>query len=98
MIAVALAASHAHIALRWAVERVAERVLWRGSAEEGEVAKMNVRGVKDGQGDQGEGYGGYAQGQREEKGVSAGPAGAAGAFWNGAEEGAREIARVGKVE
>ena len=93
LIAVALAASHAHIALKWAVEHVLEKVLWRGSVEEGEVAKMSVRGTTGG----GEGQGAKAAGTGEKERQRQSDVGSGG-FWNGAEEGAREIARVGKVE
>ena len=40
--AVAFAASHGFIILRWIVEYVAERVYWRGSPEEIEVQKLSA--------------------------------------------------------
>lgn len=75
------------------VENVAERLLWRGSAEEAEVQKINVRGGLRGE---------VQEGDLQEKGkrydIKYKDEGLRGGFWNGAEEGAREIGRVGKAE
>ena len=85
--AVALAASHGFIVLRWMVEGVAERLLWRGSAEEVEVEKMRARHTGQTKRDL-EKLGGKQRGEEEE----------VGGFWSGGEDGARAIARVGKAE
>jgi hypothetical protein len=83
----ALAASHGYIILRWAVEAIAERVLWRGSQEEVEVQKMMAKG-----------QGGVEARLRELGERKYGSEGLRGGFWNGGEEGGREIGRVGKAE
>lgn len=62
-----------------------ERVLWRGSKEEVEVQKLTVRRG----GDDDDAKSGRKRFEDEDVG---------GGFWNGGEEGAREIGRVGKAE
>jgi len=93
LVAIALAASHGFIVLRWVVEGLAERLLWRGSAEEVEVQKLLARGR--GREDQarvseaaGRGRKQYGRDEKRDGGV----------FWNGGEEGARAIGSVGKHE
>jgi len=84
--AVALAASHGFIVLRWIIETVVERVLWRGSEEEREVQRMRERSskaVKDELDNVGK------RQYKDELG---------GGFWNGGEEGARAIGRVAKTD
>ena len=83
--AVALAASHGFIVLRWIVEYVAERVYWKGSEEEIELQKLSASNKDMSQ----------QLGELEKKSYDV--AGGAG-FWNGGEEGAREIGRVSKAE
>ena len=83
--AVALAASHGFIVLRWIVEYVAERVYWKGSAEEIEVQKLSASSKEMSK----------QLGDLEKKPYDAGPGSG---FWNGGEEGAREIGRVAKAE
>ena len=92
LVAIALAASHGFIVLRWVIEGVAERLLWRGSAEEVEVQKLLARG-KGGEDEQASDVAGGARKQygRDEKREG-------GVFWNGGEEGARAIGSVGKSE
>jgi anoctamin-10 len=83
---VALAASHGFIILRWAVEAAVERVVWRGSKEEIEVQKLRAKSDK---------------GLKERLaalGKKSGGEGLRGGFWNGGEEGGREIGRAVKVE
>ena len=87
--AIALAASHGHIVLRWIVDSIAERVLWRGSVEEVEVQKLRLRGI-------GEVREQLERLDMESKRDLGGES--SGAFWNGGEEGARAIASAGKVE
>ncbi|WVQ94169.1 hypothetical protein IAU59_001247 [Kwoniella sp. CBS 9459] len=90
---VALAASHGFIVLRWVVQGVIERVLWRGSPEEVEV--QNLTAAQRGSG----GRNLTAQGQNEKRNRrSYGDENLRGGFWNGGEEGAREIGRVLKSE
>jgi anoctamin-10 len=86
LLAIALAASHGFIVLRWAVEEFVERVFWRGSTEERQVQKLRIRGSENV---------GALRERSEGKGDGRE---LRGGFWNGGEEGAREIARVGKVE
>jgi hypothetical protein len=86
LLAVALAASHGHIVLKWVVENVAERVLWRGSKEQEEVQRLH---------DQRGGQGGAGI-KREKKRYDVKEL--SGGFWNGGEEGAREVTRVRKSE
>lgn len=86
LVAVALAASHGHIVLKWIVENVAERLLWRGSKEEEEVQRLQEKRLPAARGGQGEKRRSYA--------VESVPGG----FWNGGEEGAKELARVGKQD
>ena len=85
---VALAASHGFIVLRWIIEHAVERLLWRGSPEEIEVQKLRAKGDKSLQGklDNLEKRGAEDLGELR------------GGFWNGGEEGAREIGRVCKSE
>ena len=85
LVAVALTASHGFIVVRWIVEFVVERAIWRGSPEEVEVQKMRARST-DQTADALE-----KLGTRRYEEQSDG-------FWNGGEEGAREIGRVGKAE
>lgn len=87
LVALALAASHGFIVLRWIVEGVAERLLWRGSPEEIEVQRLTARGN--------EGLSNKSQelGKRKYNDESL-----CGGFWNGGEEGARAIGSVGKSE
>jgi anoctamin-10 len=82
---VALAASHGFIVLRWVIQGVAERVLWRGSEEEMEVQRMTARSSGESVKQLGEAR------KREYRDESGG-------FWNGGEEGAREIGRLTKLE
>ncbi len=85
LVAVALAASHGFIIIRWVIESVVERVSWRGSAEEIEVEKMRARNTD--------------QAASELEKLDTKRYGELrGGFWNGGEEGAREIGRVGKAE
>ncbi|WWD22681.1 hypothetical protein CI109_107174 [Kwoniella shandongensis] len=84
---VALAASHGFIILRWIVEGLAERILWRGSAEQVEIEKM--KDSQDGRRNQ---KSKLEKKGREEYGQLRG------GFWNGGEEGAREIGRAIKAE
>lgn len=89
MALVALTASHGFIVLRWAIEHVVERVLWRGSPEEIQVQKLkakNDQGLKEK----------LNSLEKRGKGEEAGEL--RGGFWNGGEEGAREIGRVIKAE
>lgn len=92
LVAIALAASHGHIVLRWVVTELAERVLWRGSKEQVEVERMQEKkgGKKMVQ----------ARGEKVEKTEKKRyeSQGLRGGFWNGGEEGAREVGRVGKAE
>ena len=87
LVAVALAASHGFIVLRWAVESVAERLLWRGSDEEIQVQKMTARSSI-----------GLAKQMREMSKRTYAADGLRDGFWNGGEEGARAIGSVGKAE
>lgn len=67
-----------------------ERVLWRGSEEEVEVQRMqDIRGGKGVMGKKNEI-------KAEKKKFDSD--GLRGGFWNGGEEGAREVGRVGKTE
>ena len=87
---VALAASHAHLALRAAVRHVVERAVWKGSAEEARAARdaqeakarylRSVEGAAAGEGAV------LAQGEREGEGEGDG------AFW-AYDEGLEEIRR-----
>ena len=82
----ALAASHGFIVLRWVIEAVAERIWWRGSVEEVQVQKQKARtegGVREEL---------TRLGKRDYKDESL-----RGGFWNGGEEGAREIGRAIKT-
>lgn len=85
---VALAASHGFIILRWIVEAAVERFVWRGSKEEIEVQKLRAKsdqGLKEKLRSLSEGKRSSVEGLR-------------GGFWNGGEEGGREIGRAVKVE
>lgn len=107
----ALGASHGYIVLKWVVEGIVERVWWRGSEEEREVQRMragssspSTSGVVNspsksisartpepefrygGETDQNGGLG---------KILGKEPVST---FWNGGEEGAKEIARIIKAE
>lgn len=84
LVAIALAASHGFIIIRWLIEAVIERTIWRGSAEEIEVQKMRARST-DQTADELEKLGSKRYQER-------------GGFWNGGNEGAREIGRAGKAE
>ncbi|WVR03117.1 hypothetical protein IAU60_000107 [Kwoniella sp. DSM 27419] len=86
---IALAASHGFIILRWVVEGIAERILWRGSKEEVEVQHLVAQ--------RGQGQGRRTSDARVEK-RAYDSGGLRGGFWNGGEEGAREIGRVLKAE
>ncbi|WVQ82899.1 hypothetical protein IAT38_005035 [Cryptococcus sp. DSM 104549] len=89
---VALAASHGFIVLRWVVEGVVERVWWRGSEEERQLGRLRA-------GAAGGGTAAGGQSRVREKRYSVGSVDALrGGFWNGGEEGAREIGRVIKAE
>ncbi|KAK4684084.1 anoctamin-10, partial [Tremellales sp. Uapishka_1] len=77
---VALAASHGFIVLRWLIDGIMERTLWRGSAEEIQVQKMSARKVN------------VSKVEKRNYGELNG------GFWNGGEEGAREIGKIGKAE
>lgn len=84
---IALAASHGFIILRWTIERAVEKTLWRGSPEEVEVQKLRARtneGVQTA-------LDRLEKRQYDSKDLRGG-------FWNGGEEGAREIGRVIKAE
>ncbi|RSH83969.1 hypothetical protein EHS25_005213 [Saitozyma podzolica] len=89
---VALAASHGWFVLRWIVDAVAERTLWRGSPEEVEVQRMTASSSKrvEQKLEKLDELAKKVAAKSEEKTV--------GGFWNGGEEGAREIARVGKAD
>lgn len=89
---VALAASHGWFVLRWIVDAVAERTLWRGSPEEVEVQRMTASSSKRVE-QKLEKLDGLAKKVAAKSEETTG-----GVFWNGGEEGAREIARVGKAE
>ncbi len=93
LVPIALAASHGFIVVRWTIENVAERLLWRGSEEETEVQRLTERGsqgVKQKIRELSE-AGTRKRYESDEKGVW-------GSFWNGGEEGARAIGSVGKAE
>ncbi|WRT63222.1 uncharacterized protein IL334_000125 [Kwoniella shivajii] len=87
---VALAASHGYIILRWVIHGLAERLLWRGSVEEIEVQKLaasvnkqkQLKKVEKNQKRIWE-----RDDWKEENG-----------FWNGGEQGGREIGRALKAE
>jgi anoctamin-10 len=84
---IALAASHGFIILRWIVEALSERTLWRGSPEEIEVQKIRARNDAD------------VRGELEKLGKRQyGNEALRGGFWNGGEEGARAIGQVLKAE
>lgn len=85
--ALALAASHGFIVLRWVVEAVAERLLWRGSEEELEVQKLSAQNNQQLHEQL------AAIDRKEYKDISE-----SSGFWNGGEEGARAISSVGKSE
>lgn len=101
VLTVAFAASHGHIILRWIVDAVAERLLWRGSPEEQEVQKMRARTgpaarqLQTSQSHQNSAANAGADGKGKGK---ADVTALRGGFWNGGEEGAREIGRIGKTE
>lgn len=89
--AIALAASHGFIILRWIIEGVTERVLWRGSEEEVEVQKIMAGARNGGDGEElgvANGRKDYGRDEKRDGGV----------FWNGGEEGARAIGSLGKSE
>ena len=86
LLAAALAASHGFILLRWPVEYIMERVLWRGSPEEIEVQKMTARGNDNIR---------QEIRQLEEKKYKQSPDGG---FWNGGADGAAEIGRLTKTD
>jgi anoctamin-10 len=81
----ALAASHGFLILRWVVEGLIERLVWRGSKEEIEVQRLRAKS---------HGVRGEIEGLKKKSGGE----GLRGGFWNGGEEGAREIGRVSKLE
>ncbi|EIW72964.1 hypothetical protein TREMEDRAFT_26589 [Tremella mesenterica DSM 1558] len=81
---IALAASHGFLVLRWVVDGIAERVLWRGSEEERKLQKLKAKS------------GNVEQRVMEKRIYDLGSL--RGGFWNGGEEGAREIGRVTKAE
>ena len=64
-----------------------ERVLWRGSPEEIEVQKLRAQGDK-----------GLKERLDNLEKRGRGEEGLRGGFWNGGEEGARQIGRVIKAE
>jgi anoctamin-10 len=82
--AVALAASHGFIVLRWFVVEIVERLCWRGSKEELEVQRVRAGGGK--------------RNLEVEKRSATSGVDLGGGFWNGGEEGAREIGRSLKSE
>lgn len=84
---VALAASHGFIVLRWIVEASVEKLLWRGSVEELEVQKLQAKTDATVQ----QSLDTLAKRQYDSKSLRGG-------FWNGGQEGAREIGRSLKAE
>ena len=83
---IALAASHGFLIFRWVIDGLTERILWRGSAEEQEVQKLRARS------------GSVQQDLQTLEKRSYDSSTLRGGFWNGGEEGAREIGRVTKAE
>lgn len=87
LVAVALTASHGFIIIRYVVEAVAERLLWRGSREEMQIQNMRAQTNKV-----------VTEGLAQLDKRTYGAGGPPGNFWNGGEEGAREIGRIAKNE
>ncbi|WVN88537.1 uncharacterized protein L203_103748 [Cryptococcus depauperatus CBS 7841] len=89
---IALSASHGYIMLRWVVEGAAERIWWKGSWEENEIQRIRA----------GSNSGDMAADSIDEVRESVDSKVAAKElvhpFWNGGEEGAREIARTVKAQ
>ncbi|TXT10622.1 hypothetical protein VHUM_02127 [Vanrija humicola] len=94
IVAVALAASHGYLALRWAVDTVAERLLWNGSAEDLEEQSARQLEAEDGLDEAVNNLHAQAQSDPSSKRYPETQAG----FWTGPDEGADEIARVLKTE
>ncbi|KAL1408823.1 hypothetical protein Q8F55_005637 [Vanrija albida] len=94
IIAVALAASHGYLALRWAVDTLAERLLWNGSAEDLEEQRARQLEATDGLCESLDEL--HAKAERDPS-IKHYPETQAG-FWTGVDEGADEIARVLKTE
>lgn len=107
----ALGASHGYIVLKWVVEGIVERVWWRGSVEEREVQRMRAGSSSPSTSKLGDSPSKSISAQNPEpefrygdetdqnngfdKMLGKEPVSA---FWNGGEEGAKEIARIIKVE
>ncbi|KIR69262.1 hypothetical protein I314_00368 [Cryptococcus bacillisporus CA1873] len=107
----ALGASHGYIVLKWVVEGIVERVWWRGSEEEREVQRMRAGSGSPSTSRLGDSpsksisaqnpepefrHGGETdQNDGLDKMLGKEPVSA---FWNGGEDGAKEIARIIKVE
>lgn len=85
--AIALAASHGFIILRWIIEGLAERLLWRGSPEEAEVQRLTAN-VNAGQSKK------IAELGKRKYDLESLRKG----FWNGGNEGAAAIGSIGKSE
>lgn len=76
------------------MENIAERLLWRGSKEDVEVQRL-----QDKKGGNRREIGHVkAQGGRVGEKRNYRTEGLRGGFWNGGEEGAREVGRVGKSD
>ncbi|TYJ51955.1 hypothetical protein B9479_007444 [Cryptococcus floricola] len=86
---IALGASHGFLVLRWVVEGTVERVWWRGSWEERELGRLRAGGTG--------GVRSETSAVQEVREKVFAPE-VLGGFWNGGEEGAREIARLIKAE
>ena len=97
LLTIGLTASHGYIILKWVIEQIAERVLWRGSREEAEIQRLTEKGSK-GLSERVESLSskGRKRGYNDFGNGSSSPS--FGGFWNGGEEGARAIGSVGKVE
>ncbi|WVW81287.1 hypothetical protein I302_103278 [Kwoniella bestiolae CBS 10118] len=87
---IALTASHGYIILRWIVDGLSERLLWRNSEEERLVQKLNANQRQANLSND-------SPGKREKPRVWERDERMEG-FWNGGVEGGREIGRVLKAE
>lgn len=107
----ALGASHGYIVLKWVVEGIVERVWWRGSEEEREVQRMRAGSGSPSTSRLGDSPSKSISAQNPEPEFRHGGETDQNdgldkmlgketvcAFWNGGEDGAKEIARILKVE